>query len=170
MDACFFYRFPVKGNVHYTIKIVAMNIIFVCHGNICRSAMAEYIFKDMAAGLGRGADFEVSSAAVSYEEEGSPMYPSARRTLAAHGVPCGEHRAHRITQREFDAADLVVIMDSSNASILGRIIEGGDGAKVRKMMSFAGSSRDVADPWYTRDFETTYNDLAEGCSAILRQF
>ena len=96
-------------------------IIFVCHGNICRSPMAEFIFRHLAEDVGRGDEFEISSAAVSYEEEGNGIYPYAADTLRRHEIPFGRHRAHRITKQEYEEADLVVVMDSSNMRLIGRI-------------------------------------------------
>ena len=113
--------------------------------------MAEWLFKHLAAVAGTGDRFEVTSAAVSYEEEGNGMYPPARRKLYEKGIPFGSHRAHRITREEFDSADLVIIMDRSN----------------RRMLEYAGLNRDVADPWYTGDFEKAYNDILMGCRGLL---
>ncbi len=146
-----------------------MKIVFVCHGNICRSVMAEFIFKELVRKAGRAEEFAVRSAAVSYEEQGNDIYPPAKRCLQAHGVPFSRHSAHRITKEEYAAADLVVVMDESNLRLLERIVGGaGSGSgKVRKMMSFAGSTADVADPWYTGDFERTYSDILTACTAML---
>lgn len=143
-------------------------IIFLCHGNICRSPMAEYVFKDMVRKAGREKDFEITSAAVSDEEWGNPMYPPARAKLREKGIPFGRHSAHKISRQEFDDNDLVIVMDRSNLRLLERIV--GNEArseKVRMLMEYTGEARDVADPWYTRDFETTYIDLQEGCKALL---
>ncbi|MGN0189661.1 MAG: low molecular weight protein-tyrosine-phosphatase [Candidatus Cryptobacteroides sp.] len=152
-------------------------IIFVCHGNICRSPMAEFIFKHLAESQGCGEDFEISSAAVSYEEEGNGLYHYAADTLRRHGVPFGRHRAHRITVQEFDEADIVVVMDSSNLRLLDRITGGPHPGKVRKLMEFCEDSRsgsltaaDVADPWYTGNFEQAFSDILQGCRALLRHF
>lgn len=144
-------------------------IIFVCHGNICRSPMAEFIFRHLAAEAGLSAEFEVSSAAVSYEEQGNGIYPPAAQTLRRHGIPFGNHHAHRITPQEFASADLVVVMDSSNRRLLDRLTQQPDSPKVLKMMQFTGISDDVADPWYTGDFEQTYSDLFAACSAMLEK-
>ena len=138
-------------------------IIFLCHGNICRSPMAEWLFKHLAAEAGVSERFEVTSAAVSYEEEGNGMYPPAKRKLYQKGIPFGDHRAHRITPGEYAAADLVIIMDRMLEYIAGPDREG----KVHLMLEYAGLSRDVADPWYTGDFETAYNDILAGCRGLL---
>ena len=129
--------------------------------------MAEYIMKALVAQVGRTEDFRITSAAVSYEEEGNPMYPPARRTLAAHGIPFGEHRAHRITPEEAAAADRIVVMDRSNLRLLSRIVPASCMGKVSLLLSHAGQDRDVADPWYTGDFEQAYRDILTGCTALL---
>ncbi len=144
-------------------------IIFVCHGNICRSAMAEFIFTHMVKETGRQAEWLISSAAVSYETDGDDMYTPAKRCLRSHGVPFTSHRAHRISPKEYDAADLIIVMDNSNLHLLERIVGcPPDQNKVRKMMSLVGSTRDVADPWYTGDFEQTYTDVTIACRALLK--
>lgn len=129
--------------------------------------MAEWLFKHLAQEAGASDRFEVSSAAVSYEEEGNGMYPPARRKLDEKGIPFGRHRAHRITREEFDSADLVIIMDRSNRRMLEYIVGDGDTDKVHMMLEYAGLNRDVADPWYTGDFEKAYNDILMGCRGLL---
>lgn len=141
-------------------------IIFVCHGNICRSPMAEYIFKDLADKAGRGEEFLVSSAAISSEEEGNPIYPPTQRVLVAHDVPLGHHRAHKITPEEYREADIVVIMDESNRRYLDRIVHGaGEDRKVRMMLP----GQIVADPWYDGQHERAYEEILEGCRLLLRE-
>ena len=142
-------------------------IIFLCHGNICRSPMAVWLFKHLAAEAGVSERFEVTSAAVSYEEEGNGMYPPAKRKLTQKGIPFEDHRAHRITPGEYAAADLVIIMDRSNRRMLEYIVGSDREGKVHSMLEYAGLSRDVADPWYTGDFETAYNDILAGCRGLL---
>ena len=145
-----------------------MRIIFVCHGNICRSPMAEFIMKDLVRKAGMEDKFEISSAAVSREEEGNPIYPPAARMLRSKGIPFSGHRAHRISASEAARADLIIIMDSSNLRIIRQIIAPEDFGKVHYMMEFAGEGcRDVADPWYTGDFAQTYADLLAGCRGLL---
>lgn len=142
------------------------SVLFVCHGNICRSPMAEYIFRDMVKKAGLE-DVRMDSAAVSCEEEGNDIYPPAKRTLQAHGIPFSRHRAHRISDAEASEYDVIVIMDSSNRQLLSHIISPLNMAKVHKMMEYAGRNSDVSDPWYTGDFERTYMDIAEGCRGLL---
>ena len=139
-------------------------ILFVCHGNICRSPMAEFVMKDLAAKAGRGGQFRIASAAVSREEIGNPVYPPARRELAKHGIRCDGHAAHQITRAELDEYDKIYYMDASNARYLRRLF--GDAAeKCQPLLA-----RDVADPWYTGDFTATWNDIVEGCEAIMEEF
>lgn len=167
-------------------------IMFLCHGNICRSPMAEYIMKDLVRRVGMDGMFRIGSAAVSSEETGNPIYPPALKKLKEKGIPAGDHRAHRITREEFDGYDLIVVMDRSNLSYLARIVGqdavSGSG-KVHMLMEYAcgGTSEtgapegtptsgraafrcpDVADPWYTRDFERSYEDILAGCRGLLSE-
>lgn len=141
-----------------------IKILFVCHGNICRSPMGEYILKDMVSRAGRGGEFEIDSAAVSREEIGNPVYPPARRELQRRGVPCGGHRARQVTMADYEKFDRIYYMDGSNARFLARLLPRNP-EKIRPLLS-----RDVADPWYTGDFAQTYEDLVEGCQKILEEF
>ena len=143
-------------------------ILFVCHGNICRSPMAEFVMKDLVQKAGREHEFLIDSAAVSSEEAGNGIYPPARRKMQEHGIPFSAHVAHKITQSEFDAYDLIILMDQSNLNILSRIVGRAHLDKVHLLMSYAGSSRDVADPWYTGDFERAYQDILAGCIGLLK--
>ena len=145
-----------------------MKIMFVCHGNICRSPMAEYVMKDIVKKEGLENEFEITSGAVSDEEWFNPIYPPAQRKLREKGVPFGHHSAHKISKTEFDAQDIVIVMDRSNLRWLTRIV-GDLQDKVHMMMEYAGQSRDVADPWYTGDFEQTYQDVLAGCKGLLEQ-
>ena len=140
-----------------------IKILFVCHGNICRSPMAEYAMKDLIRKAGRSGEFTVASAAVSREEIGNPVYPPARRELARHGISCDGHAAHQITRRELEEYDHIYYMDASNARFLRRLF-GAGAEKCRPLLN-----RDVADPWYTGDFRQTWEDILEGCTAILEE-
>lgn len=143
-------------------------ILFVCHGNICRSPMAEFIFKDLIASRGLKERFYVESAAVSTEEIGNSIYPPAKRCLNAHGIPFDTSKtARQITRADYDRYDLIICMDRMNLRWLKYIIPNDPDNKVRLMMSYAGQDRDVADPWYTGDFETTYRDLVEATQKLL---
>ena len=144
-------------------------IIFVCHGNICRSPMAEFIFKDKIRSRGLNEQFYVESAAVSTEEIGNSIYPPAKRCLNAHGIPFDTSKtARQITRSDYDRFDLIICMDRMNLRWLKYIIPTDPDNKVRLMMSYAGQDRDVADPWYTGDFETTYRDLDLATEALLK--
>lgn len=139
-------------------------ILFVCHGNICRSPMAEFVMKDIVQSHGRARDYHIESAAVSGEEEGNPVYPPVRQLLGSLGIPCGGKRARRICADDYDDFDLIVAMDRSNLRYLERILPSAD--RTRLLMEYAGQSRDVADPWYTGDFETCYRDILLGCRSL----
>ena len=138
-------------------------ILFVCHGNICRSPMAEYVMKDLVSRAGREKEFQIASAAVSREEIGNPVYPPARRELMKHGIRCDGHAAHQITRQELSDFDWIYYMDESNARFLRRLF-GDAAAKCRPLLP-----RDVADPWYTGDFAQTWEDILEGCRRILEE-
>lgn len=140
-----------------------IKILFVCHGNICRSPMAEFVMKDMVAKAGREAEFEIASVAVSREELGNPVYPPARRELAKHGISCDGHAARQITAGDLAYFDHIYYMDSSNARYLQRLF-GEKAEKCRPLLS-----RDVADPWYCGNFDVTYQDILMGCQRILEE-
>jgi protein-tyrosine phosphatase len=140
-----------------------IKILFVCHGNICRSPMAEFVMKDLVKKAGISDRVHVASAAVSREEIGNPVYPPARRELQRHGIDCHGHAAHQITLRELQEYDKIYYMDSSNARYLKRLF-GPDADKCQPLLD-----HDVADPWYTGDFAATWNDVLSGCQAILEE-
>ena len=145
-------------------------LLFVCHGNICRSPMAEFIFKALANAYGMAEHFYVESAAVSTEEIGCGIYPPARRCLTQHGVPFDNAKtARQVTRQDYAKFDRIICMDSSNLRRIRRIIPDDPEGKIHLMMSYAGSGRDVADPWYTGDFETTFQDILNACQAMLSQ-
>ena len=159
-----------------------IKIMFLCHGNICRSPMAEYVMKDLVEKGGLTKYFDISSGAVSDEEWFTPIYPPAQKKLREKGVRFGDHSAHKISPAEFKEQDLIIVMDRSNLRWLERIVgdysEVAEGealkdsdirGKVHMMMEFAGKSRDVADPWYTGDFEQTYQDVLAGCKGLLEK-
>lgn len=141
-----------------------VKILFLCHGNICRSPMGQYILQDMASRRGRSGEFEIDSAAVSREEIGNGVYPPARRELERRGVPCGGHRARQVTMADYRHFDRIYYMDASNARYLARMLPRNPD-KIRPLLD-----RDVADPWYTGDFAQTYENLVEGCQKILEEF
>ena len=142
-------------------------ILFVCHGNICRSPMAEYVFAELARRAGREDEFAVASAATSREEIGNDMYPPAKACLRSHGIPFSRRHARQVTRADYDDYDLLIIMEDYNRRNLRRILPDDPEGKVRTLMSFTGQDRDVADPWYTDDFETAYDDILRGCTALL---
>ena len=137
-------------------------VLFVCHGNICRSPMGEFILRDMARKAGVADQFQIASVAVSREELGNPVYPPARRELSRHGIACDGHAARQITQRDVDSYDHIFYMDRSNLRYLNRMFPGEN--KFRPFLS-----RDVADPWFTGDFTQTWADICEGCAKILEE-
>ena len=140
-----------------------IKILFVCHGNICRSPMAEYVMKDLVKKAGREGEFHIASSAVTTEELGNPVYPPAVRELAKHGIRSDGHRAHQITRQELEYFDRVYYMDADNGRRLRRLF-GAAADKCRPLLS-----HDVADPWYTGNFAETWNDVLEGCSRILEE-
>ena len=140
-----------------------VKILFVCHGNICRSPMAEFVLKDMVEKAGAAGRFEIASAAVSREELGNPVYPPARRELQKHGIRCDGHAARQITAADLTRFDRIYYMDSSNARYLARLFPG------REPTWQPLLERDVADPWYTGDFRQTWEDIQSGCSRILEE-
>lgn len=148
------------------------SVLFVCHGNICRSPMAEFILRRLAKEAGIADEVEVASAATSNEEIGNPVYPLAKRTLAIHGIGCGSKSAQRITQSLYDWADYVVVMDGRNLSAVSLAVNVRSGDKLCRLLDFLPADdpkhgMDIADPWYTRDFETAYSDIHLGCKALM---
>ena len=144
-----------------------VKVLFVCHGNICRSPMAEFVMKDLVKKAGRDGEFDIASAATSSEEIGNPVYPQARRKLAEHGLACDGKRARQFTARDYSHYDLIIGMDSANIRALRRASGGDPEGKVRLLLSYTPHPRDVADPWYTGDFDAAWNDIYTGCQALL---
>lgn len=144
-------------------------ILFVCHGNICRSPMAEFIMKDLVARAGVADAFVIASAAAQDDDLGCDLHRGARRTLDAHGVPHEPHAARLIRRSDLEAWDLIVCMDDENVRDVLRGLGPAAARKTVKLLSFAGSDADVADPWYTGDFEEAYQDIDRGCRALLEQ-
>lgn len=142
-------------------------ILFVCHGNICRSTMAEAVFRQLVRDAGRYDTFEIDSAAMRRDELGNPIYPPARRELQRHGVAPGNHRARLMTLDDYAHFDWIVGMDDENERDVRRLTGGDPDGKFRQLLSFAGIEREVADPWYTRDFAATWDDVLTGCRALL---
>ena len=148
-----------------------IKILFVCHGNICRSPMAEFIFKDMLRQAGKTDDFFVSSSATSSEEiwngRGNPVYPPARAELAKHGLSCDGKYAVQLCKSDYDEYDLFVGMDDKNIRNMHRIFNTDPEGKVHKLMDYTERGGDVADPWYSDRFDVAYMDIYEGCRALL---
>ena len=146
-------------------------IMFVCHGNICRSPMAEFIFKRLIEERGVAREYFVSSSATSREEIwgniGNPVYPPAREELAKHGIGCNGKRAVQLTHDDYEKYDLFVGMDSRNIANMTRMLGGDPEGKIRKLMDIAGRGGDVSDPWYSDRFDVAYSDIYEGCLALL---
>lgn len=144
-----------------------MNILFVCHGNICRSVMAEMILRHMAKEAGRN-DIIVDSCATSTEEIGNDIYPPAKRCLSLHNIPFIHHQARQITRNDFEHYDHIYCMDHNNLRNLRRMFGDEYASRVQMLMTLVGEDREVADPWYTGDFEATYRDVVTGCNEILK--
>ncbi len=147
-----------------------IKILFVCHGNICRSPMAEYAMKDMVQKIGLESKYEIASAATSREEIGNPVYPPARRKLAENGIGCSGHHARQMTAGDYRHYDLIVCMDRHNLRNAARIAGGDPENKIVLLLDFTErKGSEVADPWYTDDFETAWQDIMEGCSGLLKR-
>ncbi len=145
-----------------------IKILFVCHGNICRSPMAEFVLKDMVKKRGIESDFEIRSRATSTEEIGNDIHPGTRRVLKKHGVPTFPRMAIQLTARDYSQYDYLIAMDHYNLRNIRRIVGEDTRQKVHLLLSFAGGSGDIADPWYTGDFDETYRDVVDGCRGLLK--
>ena len=142
-------------------------VLFVCHGNICRSTMAQCVFTDMVKKLHREHEFEIDSAATSYEEIGNPPHYGTVNKLREVGIPLIPHRARRMTAGDYEYFDYLIGMDQENLRNMLRIVGGDPDGKIYSLLSFAGSDRSIADPWYTGNFDKTYEDIIEGLSAYI---
>lgn len=145
-----------------------IKILFVCHGNICRSPMAEFVLRDMVAKQGLSDQFFISSAATSTEEIGNPVHPGTRRKLKEFNITTDGKYAVQLLRKDYDRYDYLIGMDNANIRNMERML-GHRGGKIHKLLEFAGSDAEVADPWYTGDFDRTYQDIKKGCEALLAQ-
>ena len=145
-----------------------IKVLFICHGNICRSTMAQYIFQNLINRHDLTDQFYIDSAATSREEIGNPVHHGTRRKLKEVGIPYGDHRARQLEKREYDEFDYLIGMDSMNIRNMMRILGGDPKGKVSKLLDFTDSPRSIADPWYTGNFDITYDDVKEGCEALLQ--
>lgn len=146
-----------------------IKILFVCHGNICRSPMAEFVMKDLVNKKGITDQFEIASAATSTEEIGNPVYPPAKRKLKEHSISCEGKTARQMTKADYTYYDYIIAMDHFNLRNMTKFVGNDPDNKVSLMMDFTNRHGDVADPWYTGDFDATWNDVYEGCVGILKK-
>ena len=144
-----------------------LRVLFVCHGNICRSPMAEFLFRRMVEQAGLSRQIQAASAATSTEEIGNPVYPPVRRLLAKHGISTEGKTAVQLRRQDYDRYDWIVAMDTENLWGIRRILGGDPAHKVFRLLELSDRPRDIADPWYTGDFQQTYDDLMEGCAMLL---
>ena len=146
-----------------------IKILFVCHGNICRSPMAEFVMKDMVRKAGLENQFHIASAATSGEELGNPVYPPARRKLAEHGIDCSGKTARRLRKSDYTQYDLLIGMDQVNLRNMHRMCGGDPEGNLHLLLDFTNRPGNVADPWYTGDFEATWRDVEQGCQGLLQE-
>lgn len=146
-----------------------IKILFVCHGNICRSTMAQYVLQHMVDSAGISEQFYIDSAATSYEEIGNGVHHGTRQKLKQEGIYCGDHRARHMELSDYDNFDYIIGMDTANIRNLNRFYHNDPEGKIYKLLQFTGESGDIADPWYTGNFDVTYGDVARGCEGLLKQ-
>ena len=145
-------------------------IMFVCHGNICRSPMAEFIMKDLVKKANLTSEFTIASSATSTEEIGNPVYPPAKAELKRHDIFCDDNKyAIQLKRSDYDKYDLFVVMDSENVRNVRRIFKNDPENKIHKLLEYAGRNNDVSDPWYSRRFDAAFTDIYEGCNALLKK-
>ena len=144
-------------------------VLFVCHGNICRSPMAEFVMKDLVKKAGLEKEFLIESAATSREEIGNPVYPPAQQKLSEHGIDCSGKTARQLQNDDYEEYDLLIGMDRANLRNMYRICGGDFAEKMHLLMDFTDRPGEVADPWYTDDFDTTWRDVEEGCQGLLQK-
>ena len=144
-----------------------IKILFICHGNICRSPMAEFVMKKLVQESGLADQFEIASAATSTEEIGNPVYPPVRSLLKSHGISCEGKTARQLTKADYRHYDYLIGMDRANFRNMNRMCGGDPEGKINLLMDYTNRPGEVADPWYTRDFEATWRDVNEGCQGLL---
>ncbi len=144
-----------------------IRVMFVCHGNICRSPMAEFIFKDLVKKAGLSEGFKIESSAVSFEEIGNPVYPPARDRLKKAGISCEGKCARHFEVADYKNNDYICVMDTGNMRNILRITGGENDGRIAMLLSFAGEEASVSDPWYSGDFDRAYEDILRGCTALL---
>ena len=144
-----------------------IKVLFICHGNICRSTMAEYVMKYYVKEAGLEAQFYIDSAATSREEIGNPVHYGTRKKLREVGIPCGDHRARQMQRKEYEEYDYLIGMDGANIRNMNRIFGGDPERKILRLLDLTPLKRDVEDPWYTRDFNACWDDIQLGCAALL---
>lgn len=157
---------PIKPSVRQGKQ--AIRILFVCHGNICRSTMAQYIAQHLVTQSGMESNFYIDSAATSREEIGNPVHYGTRRKLEAEGIFCGDHRARQLKKSDYDEFDFLIGMDTQNIRNMYRILGEDPEQKVYKLLDFTERKGDIADPWYTGNFDLTYRDVLDGCRGLLK--
>ncbi len=146
-----------------------IKILFICHGNICRSPMAEFVMKDLVKKSGLEKEFFIASAATSTEEIGNPVYPPARRRLAQAGISCDGKHAVQLTKKDYEKYDYIIGMEQVNIRNIMRIVGDDPQKKVYRLLDFTGQPGDIADPWYSGDFDTTYEQVLAGCEGLLKE-